>query len=128
MVYTPCFEEIYSNIRNQSGCFCEMSFLKAGLYCVPTQMPRQRIVLAYNQPWYLDGCNTVRLIECFDRNFRYLAAVVKFLFFISSFSHEIHKKERQTMAKAPGLCTPHGGMGGFSAKFRVGGAAHSFKM
>ena len=33
MVYTPCFEEIYSNIRNQSGCFCEMSFLKAGLYC-----------------------------------------------------------------------------------------------
>ena len=27
MVYTPCFEEIYSNIRNQSGCFCEMSFL-----------------------------------------------------------------------------------------------------
>ena len=34
MVYTPCFEEIYSNIRNQSGCFCEMSFLKAGLYCI----------------------------------------------------------------------------------------------
>ena len=33
MVYTPCFEEIYSNIRNQSGCFCEMSFLKARLYC-----------------------------------------------------------------------------------------------
>ena len=25
MVHTPCFEEIYSNIRNQSGCFCEMS-------------------------------------------------------------------------------------------------------
>ena len=21
-VYTPCFEEIYSSIRNQSGCFC----------------------------------------------------------------------------------------------------------
>ena len=34
MVYTPCFEEIYSNIRNQSGCFSEMSFLKAGLYCI----------------------------------------------------------------------------------------------
>ena len=30
MVYTPCFEEIYSNIRNQSGCFCELSFLKGG--------------------------------------------------------------------------------------------------
>ena len=33
MVYTPCFEEIYPNIRNQSGCLCDMSFLKAGLYC-----------------------------------------------------------------------------------------------
>ena len=33
MVYTPCFEEVYLNIRNQSGCFCGMSFLEAGLYC-----------------------------------------------------------------------------------------------
>ena len=29
MAYTPCFEDI----RNQSGRFCEMSFLKAGVYC-----------------------------------------------------------------------------------------------
>ena len=33
MIYTPCFEEVYLNIGNQSGCFCETSFLKAGLYC-----------------------------------------------------------------------------------------------
>ena len=30
-LYIPCFEEVYLNIRNQSGCFCETSFLKAGL-------------------------------------------------------------------------------------------------
>ena len=35
MVYTPCSEEVYLSIRNQSGCFCETSFLKAGLYCTP---------------------------------------------------------------------------------------------
>ena len=33
MAYTPCFEEVYLDIRNQSGCLCVMSFLKAGLYC-----------------------------------------------------------------------------------------------
>ena len=34
VVYTPCFEEVYLNIRNQSGCFCKASFLKVGLYCI----------------------------------------------------------------------------------------------
>ena len=34
MVYTLCLEEVHLNIRNQSGCFCETSFLKAGLYCI----------------------------------------------------------------------------------------------
>ena len=33
MVHTPSFEEAYLSIRNQSGCFSEMSFSKAGLYC-----------------------------------------------------------------------------------------------
>ena len=32
-VHIACFEEAYCHIRNQSCCFCEMSFLKAGLYC-----------------------------------------------------------------------------------------------
>ena len=32
--YTHCFEEVYLDIRNQSGCFCERSFLTAGLYCM----------------------------------------------------------------------------------------------
>ena len=33
MVYTPCFEEVYLHIRNQSSCLCPTSFLKAGLHC-----------------------------------------------------------------------------------------------
>ena len=33
MVYTPCFQEVYLDIRNQSGCLCVMCFLKARLYC-----------------------------------------------------------------------------------------------
>ena len=33
MAYTPCCEEVYLDIRNQSGCLCVMSFLKARLYC-----------------------------------------------------------------------------------------------
>ena len=28
MFLIPCFEEVYINIRNQSGCLCEMSFSK----------------------------------------------------------------------------------------------------
>ena len=32
MVYTPCFEEEYFGIKNQSSCLCVESFLKAGLY------------------------------------------------------------------------------------------------
>ena len=32
MVYTPSFE--YLNTRNQSRCFRQTSFLKAGLYCI----------------------------------------------------------------------------------------------
>ena len=34
MVYTPCFEEAYLDIRNQPGCLPVTSFLKAGLYCI----------------------------------------------------------------------------------------------
>ena len=34
MVYTPYFEEVYLDIRNQSGRLCVTSFLKAGLYCI----------------------------------------------------------------------------------------------
>ena len=34
MVYKPCFEEVYLDIRNQSGCLRVTSFLKAGLYCI----------------------------------------------------------------------------------------------
>ena len=34
MVYTPCFEEVYFNKRNQLGCFGETSFLKVELYCI----------------------------------------------------------------------------------------------
>ena len=32
LVYTPCFEEIDLNIRNQLGCFSDASFLKMGIY------------------------------------------------------------------------------------------------
>ena len=32
-VETPSFEKVYLHIRNQSGCFCQMGFLKAKLYC-----------------------------------------------------------------------------------------------
>ena len=28
-----CFEDEHISIRNNTGWFCEMSFLKAGLYC-----------------------------------------------------------------------------------------------
>ena len=34
MVCTPCLGEVYFKIRNKSGCFCETSFLKAGLCCI----------------------------------------------------------------------------------------------
>ena len=34
MVRSPYFEEVYLNVSNQSGCFCEMSFLKTGLFCI----------------------------------------------------------------------------------------------
>ena len=34
MVHIACFEEVYFHIRNQSCCFCKMSFLKAGLYFI----------------------------------------------------------------------------------------------
>ena len=34
MLYTPCFEGVYLDIRNQPGCLCVTSFLKAGLYCM----------------------------------------------------------------------------------------------
>ena len=37
MVYTPGFKEVYLDIRNQSGCHCVKSFLKAGLYCIMNQ-------------------------------------------------------------------------------------------
>ena len=33
-VYIPRFQEVHLDIRNQSGCICVMSFLKAGLYCI----------------------------------------------------------------------------------------------
>ena len=33
MVHIPCFEKVNLQIRSQSGCFCETSFFKAGLYC-----------------------------------------------------------------------------------------------
>ena len=33
MVRIACFEEVYFHVRNKSGCFTEMNFLKAGLYC-----------------------------------------------------------------------------------------------
>ena len=32
-VHIACFEEVYFHMGNQSGCFREMSFWKAGLYC-----------------------------------------------------------------------------------------------
>ena len=38
MVHIPCFEKVYLQIRNQSGCFCETSFLKAGLYCTRSSL------------------------------------------------------------------------------------------
>ena len=34
MVYIACFQEVYLDISNQSGCLCVMNFLKAGLYCI----------------------------------------------------------------------------------------------
>ena len=37
MVCTPCFEEVYLHIRNQSDCFCETSFGKAELSCAKYQ-------------------------------------------------------------------------------------------
>ena len=40
MVYTPCFQDVCLNIRNQSDSFCEKSFLKAGLYCINMVLPR----------------------------------------------------------------------------------------
>ena len=44
MVHTLCFEEVYLDIRNQSGCLRVMSFLKAGLYCMS---PCSRLYLMY---------------------------------------------------------------------------------
>ena len=41
MVYTPCFEEVYLNVRNQSGCFCETSFLKAGFTVIQNKLSRK---------------------------------------------------------------------------------------
>ena len=47
MVYTPCFEEVYLDIRNRSGCLCVMSFLKAGLYCIP-----EKIISTHDRPHF----------------------------------------------------------------------------
>ena len=45
MVYIPCFEEVYLSIKNQSGCFCETSFLKAGLYCTVSHKNTIKVTL-----------------------------------------------------------------------------------
>ena len=42
-VHITCFEEVYFHIRNQSGCFCEISFLQAGLYCSDLTTPFSNI-------------------------------------------------------------------------------------
>ena len=57
MVYAPCFEEVYLNIRNQSGCFCETSFLKAGLYC--TRIFGTLWVQKYGNDGLKHGCKDV---------------------------------------------------------------------
>ena len=46
MVYKPCFEEVYLDIRNQSGCLCVMSFLKAVLYCTLKNLQQKEPNLA----------------------------------------------------------------------------------
>ena len=44
MVYTAYFEEVYLNIRNQSRCFYETSFLKVRLYCISNFSPTHKHV------------------------------------------------------------------------------------
>ena len=51
IVYTPCFEEVYLNIRNQSDCFCETSFLKARFYCTAPLLLSREISCGHFWKW-----------------------------------------------------------------------------
>ena len=53
MVHIACFEEVHFHIRNQSCCFCEMSFLKAGLYCNSTNYLRSSRSLHISLTYFL---------------------------------------------------------------------------
>ena len=42
MVYILCFQDVYLDTRNQSGCLYVMNFLKAGLYCIKATISKTR--------------------------------------------------------------------------------------
>ena len=59
MVHIPCIEEVYFHIRNKSGYFTEMNFLKAGLYCSPADI-KLHIIKNADKDLTLSGFASIR--------------------------------------------------------------------